>query len=188
MTWNTMLNPHKREESQEPKGKTTLDLYEERIDPKTGHMLVKKTGEKDFYQQIQSMKEAQELDNILKRYQVDITDQHITQLIDNEIDLTPVPKDLIEVYAVGNQLEKLYENTTASVKKQFGNFGNFLQAFQNGTLFDTLNTLASNNTKNVISAKKEANKAKIEGEKRQEQIENLQQQIDTLKNGGSNNE
>lgn len=147
MEFKSLVNLHEPHKFAEGGFKKTIDIYEDIINPKTGKLETKKTGEENFYEKIQAMKESQELENIIKRYNINLNDNHITEIADEVIDMTNAPQDLIEAYAATKKLEKIFNETTSNVKNYFKDFGGFLKSFQNGTLKRELQTLHSNNKK-----------------------------------------
>ena len=141
MEFKSMVNPHEPHKFAEGGFKKTFDIYEEIINPKTGKKELKKTGEEPFYEKIQAMKDSQILENVIKRYNIDLNNNKITEISDEIIDLTKAPEDLIEMYAITKRLENLYEDSTSEIKNHFKNFGGFLKSFQNGTLKSELTEL-----------------------------------------------
>lgn len=143
MEFKSLVNLHPKHEFAEGGFKKTIDVYEDIINAKTGKMETKKTKEEPFYEKIQEMKESQELDKIIKRYNIDLNDKHITEITDEIVDMTNLPSDLIETYAVTKKLESMFNETTADIKNHFHDFAGFLSSFQKGTLGSELQTLAT---------------------------------------------
>lgn len=167
MEFNSMLNPHAREESQDTGFKETLDTYEDVINEKTGVLETKKTGEVNFYEKIQANKESYELENIIKRYSIDINKKSLTEVSEDIVDLTRVPTDLIDAYAMVNRLENLYADTTAEFKNHFGDFASFLRSVQNGTIASDLQEISLKTAvKNKDIEKMKAESLKIEAERK----------------------
>ena len=147
MEFKSLVNLHEPHKFAEGGFKKTIDVYEDIVNPKTGKLETKKTGEENFYEKIQAMKESQELENIIKRYNINLNDNHITEIADEVVDMTNAPQDLIEAYAATKKLENLFNNSTSEIKNYFKDFGGFLKSFQNGTLKRELQQLHSNNIK-----------------------------------------
>lgn len=144
MEFKSLVNLHEPHKFAEGGFKKTIDIYEDIVNPKTGKLETKKTGEENFYEKIQAMKESQELENIIKRYNINLNDNHITEIADEVVDMTNAPQDLIEAYAATKKLEKIFNETTSDIKNYFKDFGGFLKSFQNGTLKRELQQLHSN--------------------------------------------
>ena len=115
-----------------------IQKYEEIMNPKTGKLELKATEKENFYNKIQEQVEDQLLDTIINRYKIDLHDKKITQLKEEIVDLTQMPTDLVEVYALAHTMEKQFNNSDAIVKNYFKDFGSYLKAFQNGTLRNDL--------------------------------------------------
>lgn len=142
MEFKSFINPHEKHAFAEGNFKKTVDIYEDIINTKTGKLETKKTKEEDFYEKIQSMKETQTLENIIKRYNIDLNENHITEINQEIVDLTNMPQDLIETYATTKKLESMFNETTADIKNYFKDFAGFLKSFQNGTLQSELQALS----------------------------------------------
>lgn len=165
MEFKSMLNPHAREESQETGYKKTFDVYEDIVNNKTGAFETKKTDEINFYEKIQAQKESCELDSIIKRYSIDITGKLIPQVSDEIVDLSRVPTDLLDAYAMINKLEKLYADTSADFKNYFSDFGSFLKSVQQGHIASDLQEIAEKSSvKNKDIEKMKAESKKIEAD------------------------
>ena len=141
MDFKSFINPHQKHEFAEGGFKKTVDVYEDIINPKTGKLETKKTKEEPFYEKIQEMKESQELDKIIKRYNIDLNENHISEISEEIVDLTNAPEDLIETYSVTKKLENIFNETTADIKNHFKDFAGFLKSFQKGTLTSELQQL-----------------------------------------------
>ena len=123
--------------------KKTVDVYEDIINPKTGKKETKKTKTENFYEKIQANKEFQELENIIRRYNIDLNEQHITEISQELVDMTNMPEDLIETYALTTKLESTFNESTAEIKAHFKDFAGFLKSFQKGTLVSELQELST---------------------------------------------
>lgn len=152
MEFKSFINPHPKHEFAEGGFKKTVDVYEDIINPKTGKLETKKTKEEPFYEKIQEMKESQELDKIIKRYNIDLNENHITEINEEIVDMTKLPGDLIETYAVTKKLESMFNETTADIKNHFKDFAGFLSSFQKGTLQSELETLSKKEEKERTEA------------------------------------
>lgn len=142
MEFKSFINPHQKHEFSEGGFRKTVDVYEDIINPKTGKLETKKTKKEPFYEKIQEMKESQELDKIIKRYNIDLNENHITEITEEIVDMTNIPTDLIETYATTKKLESMFNETTADIKNHFHDFAGFLSSFQKGTLQSELQSLA----------------------------------------------
>ena len=180
----TTVDTYKPGEFAEKNFKQTIDIYEEIIDKKTGESKVVKTGEENFYNKIQEMKEVSTLENIIKRYSIDLNDQHITEISNELIDMTNIPEDLIETYAMINKLENMYNGTSADVKNKFGTFAGFLQAFKDGNVESKLQELASSKTKTKLEAKKIETAEQAEAQRIAELEETKRKYEEILSQGG----
>ena len=152
MEFKSYINPPKPHEYAEGNFKETIDVYEDIVNPKTGKLETKKTKEENFYEKIQSMKETQMLENIIKRYNIDLNENHITEISQEVVDMTNLPEDLIETYAVTKKLESMFNETTADIKNHFKDFAGFLRSFQNGTLTSELQALSTKRQAQPVQA------------------------------------
>lgn len=148
-------NRHSQHKFTENGFKKTIDIYEELINEKTGKMEFKKTGEEPFYQKMQEETEGQLLETIIERYKINLNDRKITQLNDELVDMTTMPQDLIETYALAHKLEQQFEKSTSEIKNHFKDFAGYLKAFKDGTLKDQLEYLASKKLKNKMEIEKQ---------------------------------
>ncbi len=98
------------------------------------------------------MKETQMLENIIKRYNIDLNENHITEISQEVVDMTNLPEDLIETYAVTKKLESMFNETTADIKNHFKDFAGFLRSFQNGTLTSELQALSTKRQAQPVQA------------------------------------
>ncbi len=142
MNFKSLTNLHEPHKFAEGGFKETVDVYEDIINEKTGKVETKKTKEENFYEKIQEMKESQMLENIIKRYNIDLNENHITEIREEIVDMTQIPEDLIETYAMTKKLETMFNETTADIKNHFKDFAGFLQSVQKGTLQSELQSLS----------------------------------------------
>lgn len=120
--------------------KKVIDKYEDLLNPKTGKMETKVTDREDFYEKIQSHKEAQELDNIIKRYEIDIDKEQVKEIQDDIVDMSAIPETMTEAYAMIKQVENEFDQRPAEIKKAFNNnVGEYVAGIQNGKLKEVLN-------------------------------------------------
>ena len=134
MEFKSLVNLHEPHKFAEGGFKKTFDVYEDIINPKTGKLETKKTKEEPFYEKIQAAKDSQILDNIIQRYNIDLNNKHITEINEEIVDMTKMPEDLIETYALTTKLQTMFNESTADIKNHFKDFAGFLQSFQKGTL------------------------------------------------------
>lgn len=134
MEFKSLTNLHEPHKFAEGGFKKTFDVYEDIINPKTGKLETKKTKEEPFYEKIQAAKDSQILENIIQRYNIDLNNKHITEINEEIVDMTKMPEDLIETYALTTKLQTMFNETTAEIKNHFKDFAGFLQSFQKGTL------------------------------------------------------
>ena len=151
MEFKSLTNLYPQHRFAEGGFKKTVDVYEDIINPKTGKLETKKTKEEPFYEKIQEMKESQELENIIKRYNIDLNENHITEINQEIVDMTRMPEDLIETYALTTKLQSMFNETTADIKNHFKDFAGFLRSFQNGTLQSELQALSKNRVKSQVT-------------------------------------
>lgn len=158
--------------------KTTIDVYEDVVNSKTGKLETIKTGEEPFYNKIQEAVDGVLLENIIERYKIDLNDRHITQITE-DVDMSVLPTDLIEVYALTNKLQSQFDGSTAEIKNHFGDFAGFLKSFQKGTLKQELENIASDKFKKEAEMKREiARQTKLEQER---QLAEAQAKIEEIK-------
>ncbi len=141
--FKSFVNPHEPHKFAEGGFKETVDVYEDIINTKTGKLETKKTKEENFYSKIQEMKDSQTLENILKRYNIDLNERHITEINDEIVDMTNIPEDLIETYALSKKLETIFNESSVQIKNHFGDFAGFLKSFQSGKLQSELQALST---------------------------------------------
>lgn len=134
MEFKSLVNLHEPHKFAEGGFKKTFDVYEDIINTKTGKLETKKTKEEPFYEKIQAAKDSQILDNIIQRYNIDLNNKHITEINEEIVDMTNMPEDLIETYALTTKLQTMFNESTADIKNHFKDFAGFLQSFQKGTL------------------------------------------------------
>ena len=146
MEFKSLVNLHEPHKFAEGGFKKTFDIYEDIINPKTGKIETKKTDEEPFYEKIQAAKDSQILDNIIKRYNIDLNNKHITEINEEIVDMTNMPEDLIETYALTTKLQTMFNESTAEIKNHFKDFAGFLQSFQKGTLKSELAELHKTKT------------------------------------------
>ena len=85
--------------------KKTIDQYEELLNPKTGKMETKVTDTIDVYEKIQSHKDAQLLESIIKRYEIDIDKNQVKEIHEDIVDMTAIPETMTEAYSMIKQIE-----------------------------------------------------------------------------------
>lgn len=152
MEFKSLVNLHEPHKFAESGFKKTFDVYEDIINPKTGKLETKKTKEEPFYEKIQAAKDSQILDNIIERYNIDLNNKHITEINEEIVDMTNMPEDLIETYALTTKLQTMFNESTAEIKNHFKDFAGFLQSFQKGTLKSELAELHKPKTQPVQQA------------------------------------
>ena len=160
MDFKSLINPHENHKFAEGGFKKTVDVYEDIVNSKTGKLETKKTKEENFYEKIQEMKESQTLENILRRYNIDLNENHITEIYDEIVDMTEMPEDLIETYAMTKKLENMFNETTADIKNHFGDFASFLKSFQNGNLKSEIQSLSRKTQKQFNKHSKHKQRSK----------------------------
>ena len=133
--------------------KTTMDVYEDVVNSKTGKLETIKTGEEPFYNKIQEAVDGVLLENIIERYKIDLNDRHITQITE-DVDMSAIPSDAIETYAIVTKLQAQYDASTAEIKNHFGDFAGFLTAATKGTLAQELESIASEKFKKDAEMKR----------------------------------
>lgn len=149
MEFKSLTNLHEPHKFAESGFKKTVDVYEDIINTKTGRLETKKTKEEPFYEKIQATKDSQILDNIIQRYNIDLNNKHITEINEEIVDMTNMPEDLIETYALTTKLKTMFNESTADIKNHFKDFAGFLKSFQKGTLKSELEQLHKPKTQPV---------------------------------------
>lgn len=156
--------------------------YEEVINNKTGKTELKKTGETNVYDKIQESKESALLENIIKKYKIDINENNLTKIEETINDLTNLPDNLIDNLNIINQAKQTFEQSPQEVKQFFNNnFNEFLAGSENGTLNSLIKEIK---TKNKIETKNE----QINEQQQTQKIELTQEQIKKMIQEGIINE
>lgn len=133
--------------------KKTIEKYEDLLNPKTGKIETKIIDVEDFYEIIQSHKDAQILESIIKRYEIDIDKKQIKEIEEDIIDMTAIPKTMTEAYSIIKQVEKEFDDRPVEIKRAFNNnVGEYVAGIQNGRLKQVLEEYQNKNGK----AKKKA--------------------------------
>lgn len=133
--------------------KKTIEKYEDLLNPKTGKIETKVTDVEDFYEKIQSHKDAQILESIIKRYEIDIDKEQVKEIEQDIVDMTAIPETMTEAYSMIKQVEKEFDERPAEIKKAFNNnVGEYVAGIQNGRLKQVVEEYQNKNGK----AKKQA--------------------------------
>lgn len=133
--------------------KKTIEKYEDLLNPKTGKIETKVTDVEDFYEKIQSHKDAQILESIIKRYEIDIDKEQVKEIEQDIVDMTEIPESMTEAYSMIKQVEKEFDERPAEIKKAFNNnVGEYVAGIQNGRLKQVVEEYQNKNSK----AKKQA--------------------------------
>lgn len=115
--------------------KTTIDIYEDLINKHNGKLETTKTDSEDFYEKIQSYKDGQLLESIIKRYEIDIDKKQVKEIESDIVDMTEVPTNLTEAYSMIKQIENDFDQRPAVIKKAFNNnIGEYINGIQSGEL------------------------------------------------------
>ena len=120
--------------------KKVINKYEDLLNPKTGKLETKVTDKEDFYEKIQSHKESQLLESIIKRYEIDIDKEQVKEIQEDIVDMSAIPETMTEAYAMIKQVETEFDQRPAEIKKAFNNnVGEYVAGIQNGKLKEVLN-------------------------------------------------
>lgn len=140
MEYRSETNRPKQHEYAQGGFKKVIDKYEDLLNPKTGKLETKVTDKEDFYEKIQSYKDAQLLDSIIKRYEIDIDKKQVKEIQEDIVDMTNIPQTMTEAYAMIKQVENEFDQRPAEIKKAFNNnVGEYVAGIQNGKLKEVLN-------------------------------------------------
>ena len=121
----------------QPATRTTEPEYKETIDTKTGKKVLKKIGEIDVYEKIQTATEGTSLKELINRYNIDPSESAVKLETETGeiLDYTNQPRNLMEALEITNQAKNLFENSSKEIKQKFNNnFTEFLAAANNGKL------------------------------------------------------
>lgn len=128
--------------------KKTIDKYEDLLNPKTGKIETKVTDTEDFYEKIQSHKDAQILESIIKRYEIDIDKNQVKEIEQDIVDMTAIPETMTEAYSMIKQVENEFDQRPAEIKKAFNNnVGEYVAGIQNGRLKQVVEEYQNKNSK-----------------------------------------
>lgn len=96
-----------------------------------GNKTVKKVGEVDAYQMIQSFREACDLKKILERCMADGTADQLAMIQRQCFDITGLPADARAAHDLIKDCRFVYEGLSPKQKFLYPTFDDFLQAFSN---------------------------------------------------------
>ena len=148
MEYKSEWNRPKKHEYAQGGFKKVIDVYEDLLNPKTGKMETKVTDKVHVYEKIQSHKDAQELESIIKRYEIDIDKNQIKEINDDIIDMTAIPETMTEAYSMIKQVENEFNERPAEIKKAFNNnVGEYVAGIQNGKLREVVTAYENKNKK-----------------------------------------
>ena len=151
MEYKSEWNRPKQHEYAQGNFKKVIDVYEDLLNPNTGKMETKVTDKVDVYQKIQSHKEAQELESIIKRYEIDIDENQIKEIQNDIVDMTTMPTTMTEAYSMIKQVENEFEQRPAEIKRAFNNnVGEYVAGIQNGKLKEILSSYENKNKKQEV--------------------------------------
>ena len=140
MQFRSELNRPKPHEYAQSGFKPYLDVYEDVINEKTGKMETIITDKVLVDEKIQEAKDSVSLESILNKYKIDLSKEVIKEISDDIVDMTVMPQDALEAYAMIDEARKNFEETTQDFKKEFnGNFGEYLAGFKNGKTQEIIN-------------------------------------------------
>ena len=140
MEYRSETNRPKQHQYAQGGFKKEINKYEDLLNPKTGKIETKVTDIEDFYEKIQSHKDAQLLDSIIKRYEIDIDKEQVKEIQEDIVDMSAIPETMTEAYAMIKQVETEFDQRPAEIKKAFNNnVGEYVAGIQNGKLKEVLN-------------------------------------------------
>ena len=140
MEYRSETNRPKQHQYAQGGFKKVINKYEDLLNPKTGKLETKVTDKEDFYEKIQSHKESQLLESIIKRYEIDIDKEQIKEIQEDIVDMSAIPETMTEAYAMIKQVETEFDQRPAEIKKAFNNnVGEYVAGIQNGKLKEVLN-------------------------------------------------
>lgn len=131
--------------------KKTIDIYEDLINKHNGKLETKQTDSEDFYEKIQSYKDSQLLESIIKRYEIDIDKKQVKEIQSDIVDMTQLPQSLTEAYSMLKQIENDFDSRPAVIKKAFNNnIGEYIAGIQNGELEKVLQKYSGETIQNQV--------------------------------------
>lgn len=104
-----------------PEGNKFEPEYEEMIDAKTGKMILEKTGEIDIVEKIQTSKEACLLDNIIKKYNIDLKKEYKQVVEDTINDLTELPDNFIDTMNFIKKAQEVFNQAPSELREKYNN-------------------------------------------------------------------
>ncbi|UPW40912.1 internal scaffolding protein [Sigmofec virus UA08Rod_6125] len=129
-----------------PETNSIEPVYEEFLD-KNGKYYLKQTDSIDLYQKIQDARPGVDLNEVIKKHQIQINDFDLSKIDEIGItDLTDTPDNLIEAQNKIIEARRIYNEMPTAIKTKFNNnFNEFLQGAENGTLKSYINEIYKTN-------------------------------------------
>lgn len=132
-----------------------IEVYEDLINKRSGKIETTVTDREDFYEKIQSHKDSQLLESIIKRYEIDIDKKQVKEIEQDIVDMTAIPQTITEAYSMIKQIENDFDERPSQIKKIFNNnIGEYIAGIQDGRLKQALDKY-QNKTPNDDTEKKE---------------------------------
>lgn len=126
--FRTLLNPQSRIGCS-PVGDRVVGIYKA-VTESDGNRRLKKVGQRDIYEEIQSFAHECDISRIVTRYESG-DENALNQRQGAYIDATIFPDNIHEAYEVIRATEGLYNSLSADLRQDFGSFSAFLEKFQN---------------------------------------------------------
>lgn len=101
-------------------GRETQDIYAYALDEKSGQRYLEKTGEKNLYLEIQSYKDEVSIENIIARAKIGDMSGFRNDP-GNYIDVTEIPKNLIEAKKAMTNIENVWKTLPLEIKNKYNN-------------------------------------------------------------------
>ena len=192
MEYRSETNRPKQHEYAQGGFKKVINKYEDLLNEKTGKMETKITDKIDVYEKIQSHKDSQLLESIIKRYEIDIDKNQVKEIHEDIIDMTAMPETMTEAYSMIKQVENEFNERPAEIKRAFNNnVGEYVAGIQNGKLKEVVTAYENKNKKTKApqgQKLEELNKTVQEPVINQADIQKLvQEQIAKTIAGGNDN-
>ena len=152
-------------------GDKIMKQYTEKID-KDGKKHLIEAGSTNVYEKIQASKEQSLIENIIRKYSVDVNIP--TNITEEILDLSNMPDNFIDAYNLIQEAKEKFEKEPEQIRSEFNNsFEEYMVGATNGKLKNTYKK--HYNSKN--ETEKAENKSQLELD-----IQEAQKRLDDLKN------
>lgn len=127
----------KRERRVANPGSRMKQKYSARYDEK-GRIVLEEAGVENLYDEIQSYKDSTDIHVLLKRY-ANGDSEALAKVQGFYADVTEMPKNFAEVLNIVNDGENFFASLPVEIRSKFShNFGEFMVALSDGSIFDKL--------------------------------------------------